>query len=190
MMNYSTVSPAPSGDRVKEVEPATSFTAKLVSARATRVYRVYLRRADLFFIVLAEGLSANPETLTVHFGLLGALIGAMMKKRAKKKNAAATQRMDQTDPEQLLTEHKHNFKLHTSEIREGSIEPRPWLTLEGHQAGHWKLLLRDDRKMKFLFENNENMTVALDALSKFLNGSLQVKVEWDAKKKRFKKKKA
>ena len=87
-MNYSNVSTAPSGDRGKDTEPVASFTAKLASARATRVYRVYLRRADLFFIVLADGLSANPETLTVHFGLLGALIGAMMKKRAKKKNAA------------------------------------------------------------------------------------------------------
>src|SRR6266581_2754384 len=163
-MNYSTISTAPSADRVRDTEPAASFTAKLVSARATRVYRVYVRRADLFFIVLAEGLSANPETLTVHFGLLGALIGAMMKKRAKKKNAAATQRMDQTDPEQLLTEHKHNFKLHTSEIREGSIEPRPWLTIESRQAGQWKLLLRDDRKMNFEFETNEDMSAALNLL--------------------------
>ena len=69
-MNYTTVSTAPWGDRIKDVEAASSFTAKLVSVRATRIYRVYLRRADLFFIVLAEGLSANPETLTVHFGLL------------------------------------------------------------------------------------------------------------------------
>jgi hypothetical protein len=172
------------------VEPAASFTAKLTSARATRLYRVYLRRADLFFIVLAEGLSANPETLTVHFGLLGALIGAAMKKRAKKKNAAAAQRMDQTDPEQLLAGHKHNFKLHTSEIREGSFEPRPWITFDGHQVGHCKLLLRDERKMKFQFENNDDMAAALDVLPKFLNGSLKVNVEWDEKKKRFKKLKA
>jgi hypothetical protein len=185
-MNYGTASTAPSGDRIKDVEPAPSFTAKL----ASRVYRVYLRRDDLFFIFLGDGLSANPETLTIHFGLLGALIGSMMKKRAKKKNAIAVQRMDQTDPEQLLTEHKHNFKLHTSEIREGSMEPRPWLTLEGHQVGHWKLLLRDDRKMKFQFENNDDMAAALDALSRLLNGSLKVNVEWDAKKKRFNKKKA
>jgi hypothetical protein len=188
-MNYSTVT-APSGDRVKDAEPVASFTAKLASAHATRLYRIYLRRADLFFIVLAEGLSASPETLTVHFGLLGALIGAMMKKRAKKKNAAATRRMDQADPEQLLAEHKHNFKLHNSEIREGSIEPRPWLTIESRQVGQWKLALRDDRKMKFHFENNEEMTAALDVLSKFLNGNLTVNVEWDGKKKRFKKKKA
>src|SRR5689334_23710097 len=102
----------------KRVDSAPSFTAKLNAATGSRVYRIYLRRDDLYFIVLAEGLSANPQTLTVHFGLIGALIGVMMKKRAKKKNAAATQRMDQTDPEQLLTEHKRNFKLHTSEVRE------------------------------------------------------------------------
>ncbi|HWX18654.1 MAG TPA: hypothetical protein VN578_01990 [Candidatus Binatia bacterium] len=189
-MNCSTVSTAPSGNRVKDMEPAASFTARRASARAIRVYRVYLRRDDLFFIVLADDLSARPETLTAHFGLLGLLIGAMMKKRAKKKNAAATQRMDQTAPEQLLTEHKHNFKLHTSEIREGSIEPPPWITLETSQAGHWKLLLRDDRKLKFQFENNEEMTAALDALSKLFNGGLKVNVEWDEKKKRFKKKKS
>jgi len=184
-MNYSTISTAPSGNQAQDAGPAASFTAKL----ASRVYRVYLRRADLFFIVLAEGLSANPQTLTVHFGLLGLLIGAMMKKRAKKKNAAATQRMDQTDPEQLLAENKHNFRLHTSEINEGSIEPRPLITFDGNQVGHWKLLIRDGKKMKFQLENNDEMAAALHALSKFLNGSLKVNVEWDEKKKTFKKKK-
>ena len=177
---------SPLGDRSKDIEHPSTFTVK----HANRVYRIYLRRADLFFIVLAEGLSANPETLTAHFGLLGALIGASMKKRAKKKNAAATQRMDQIEPEQLLSEHKHNFRLHTSEIREASIEPRAWITLDGHQAGHWKLLLRDDRKLKCQFENKDDMAAALDCLPKFLNGTLKVNVEWDEKKKRFTKKKA
>jgi hypothetical protein len=161
-----------------------SFAVK----HANRIYRVYPRRADLFFIVLADGLSANPETLTVHFGLLGALIGASMKKRAKKKHAAAAERMDQTDPEQLMSEHKKNFRLHTSEISEASIEPRPVVTFDGHQAGHLKLLVRDGRKLKFQFENNDDMAAGMDALSTFLNGSLKINVEWDEKKKRFSKK--
>src|SRR3954469_13024936 len=175
-MNHSTEIAPLSSTRVQGVEPATSFTAKL----SARVYRVYVRRDDLFFIVLAEGLSANPETLTVHFGLLGLLIGAMMKKRAKKKHAAATERMNHTAPEQLLAENKSNFKLHASEIREASIEPRPWLTFEGHQAGHWKLVLRDERKMKFQFQNNDDMTAALNVLSSFFNDSLKMNAEWDA----------
>jgi len=183
-MNYSAITTSPSSDQNKDVETAGSFTAKLSS----RIYRVYVRRDDFFFIVLAEGLSANPQTLTVHLGLLGFLIGAMMKKRAKKKKAAATQRMDQTDPEQLLTENKHNFRLHSSEISEGSIEPRPPITFDGHQVGHWKLLLRDGKKKKFQFENNDDMAAGLQALSKCLNGNLKVNVEWDEKKKKFKKK--
>jgi hypothetical protein len=38
--------------------------------------------------------------------------------------------------------------------------------------------------------NNDDMAAALEALSKCLNGSLKVNVEWDEKKQRFKKKKA
>ncbi len=185
-MNYSNVMTPPSSSQVTGVNAGVSFTAR----HASRVYRVYPRRDDLFFIVLAEGLSANPQTLTVHFGLLGLLIGAMMKKRAKKKKEAATQRMDQTDPEQLLVENKHNFKLHSSEISEGSIEPRPAISFDGHEVGHCKLLLRNNKKKKLQFENNDDLAAALDSLQKFFHGSLKVNVEWNENKKRFTKKKA
>jgi hypothetical protein len=164
-----------------------TFNAKLV-ASSYRTYRVYLRRADIFFIVIAGGLSANPDMLTVHFGLLGALIGHFMKKRAKKKNEATIQRIDQLEPEQLLSEHKHNFKLHASEIRDGCIEPRPWLMMGGTQAGRWKLFLRDGKKMNFEFETNEDMRAALNLLPQFMNSSLVVNVEWDEQKKRYRKK--
>jgi len=140
------------------------------------------------FILVAEGLSANPEMLTVHLGLLGALIGSMMKKRVKKKREATIHRIDQLDPEQLLAEHKHNFKLHTAEIREGAIEPRPFLALHGHQAGRLILFLRDGRKTNLEFETNDDMTAALVVLPKFMDSSLRVNVEWDERKKRFRKK--
>jgi hypothetical protein len=165
-----------------------TFNAKLI-ASSYRTYRVYLKRADIFFIVIAGGLSANPDMLTVHFGLLGALIGSIMKKRAKKKSEATIQRIDQLDPEQLLSEHKHNFKLHSSEIREGSIDPRPWLMLSGNQAGRLKLFLRNGKKMNFEFGSNEDMTAAVDLLPKFMDSSLAVNVQWDERKKRFGKKK-
>jgi hypothetical protein len=164
-----------------------TFNAKLI-ASSYRTYRVYLKRADVIFIVIAGGLSANPDMLTVHFGLLGALIGAMVKKRAKKKSEATIQRIDQIDPEQLLSEHKHNFKLHASEIREGHIEPRPWLMIGGNQAGRLKLFLRNGKKMNFEFETNEDMRAAVELLPKFLDSSLTVNVEWDEKKKRYRKK--
>ncbi|SRR6266446_8669889 len=172
------------------METPAIFNAKLTSATSSdRMYRVYLRRDDFFFILVAGGLSANPESLTVHFGLLGALIGAMVKKREKKKREATIQRIDQLDPEQLLAEHKHNFKLHTAEIREGAIEPRPFFTLHGHQVGRLRLFLRDGRKMNLEFENNDDMTDALKVLPSFLDSSSKINVEWDERKKRFRKKK-
>jgi hypothetical protein len=179
---------APLSTSGAETVTSPGFTAKMTSGRGARVYRVYPKRDHIYFILLADGLNANPEMLTVHFGLIGALIGASMKKKAKKKNAVSVERMNQSDPEKLLAEHKHNFKLHSSEIREGSIEPRPFITFDGHQAGYWKMHLRDNRKLKFLFENNEAMTAAVRVLSGHLNGSLSVNVQWDEKKKRFAKK--
>ena len=166
-----------------------TFNAKLI-ASSYRTYRVYLKRADIFFIVIAGGLSANPDMLTVHFGLVGALIGHFVKKRAKKKSEATIQRIDQVDPEELVSEHKHNFKLHTSEIREARVEPRPWLVMSGNQAGRCKFFLRDGRKMNFEFETTEDMSAALNLLPQLLNSSLVVNVEWDEQKKRYRKKKA
>ena len=171
------------------METPATFNAKLTSATASdRLYRVYLKRDDVFFVLLEAGLGASPETLTVHFGLLGMLIGSMMKKRAKKKRESTIQRIDNLHPEQLLAEHKHNFKLHSSEIKEAVIEPRALFTLHGQQVGRLKFFLRDGRKMNFEFQNNDEMTAALNVLQRFLDSSLKVNVEWDEKKKRFKKK--
>ena len=172
------------------METPATFNAKYASAASPdRVYRIYLRRADMFFILLAGGLSANPEMLTAHFGLVGALIGAVVKKRAKKKTDATIQRFDQLDPEQLLAEHKHNLRLHTAEIREATIEARSFFALHGHQVGRLKLFLRDGKKMNFEFPTNEDMQAAVNLLPRFLDSSLSVNVEWDEKKKRFRKKK-
>ena len=44
--------------------------------------------------------------------------------------------------------------------------------------------------MNFEFENNEDMSAALNVLPQFFNSSLIVNVEWDQAKKRFRKKKA
>ncbi len=44
--------------------------------------------------------------------------------------------------------------------------------------------------MNFEFETNEAMSTALNLLPQFFNSSLIVNVEWDERKKRFRKKKA
>ena len=110
-----------------------------------------------------------------------------MKRRAKKKAEATLQRVGQTDPEELLRENKNNFKVYIPEIREAVIEPPSFFAMHGKQAGRWNFSLRDGRKMRFEFENSDELKSALDALPRFLNATLQVNVEWNEIKKRFQK---
>ena len=171
------------------MENSATFNAKLVSARRDSVYRVYARESDLFFIQLA-GLSATADALTIHFGLIGYLIRESMKRRAKKKTEEFLQRAGNQDPEELLRENKNNFKVYIPEIRDSTIEPPSWFALHGKQVGRWNFSLRDGKKMRFEFENTDEMKAALDALPQLMNATLRVNVEWDETKKRFHKKKA
>jgi hypothetical protein len=165
--------------------PAT-FNARLVSTRSDSVYRVYARGNDLYFIQLA-GLSTTAQALTIHFGLIGMLIGESMKRRAKKKAEATLQRAGQVDPEELLRENKNNFKVYFPEIREAAIEPPALFAMHGKQAGRWNFSLRDGKKMRFEFENSDELKAALDVLPRLFNATLRVNVEWNEMKKRFQK---
>jgi hypothetical protein len=171
------------------MENVATFNARLVSARTDSMYRVYARESDLFFIQIA-GLSTTAEALTIHFGLIGYLIRESMKRRAKKKTEEFLQRAGQADPEQLLSESKGNFKVFIPEIRDSAIEPPSFFALHGKQVGRWNFSLRDGKKMRFEFENTDEMKAALDALPRLMNATLRVNVEWDETKKRFHKKKA
>jgi len=171
------------------MENSKTFNARLVSTSLERVYRVYVRGNDLFFIQLG-GMSTTAQAVTIHFGLLGVLVGELLKKRAKKQAEATLQLADQQEPEQLLRENKNNFNVHIPEIRDSAIEPPSFFALHGKQVGRWNFSLRDGKKMRFEFENTDEMKAALDALPRLMNATLRVNVEWDETRKRFHKKKA
>ena len=168
------------------MENSATFNARLVSTRSDRVCRIYVRGNDLFFIQLA-GLSTTAQALTFHFGLIGMLIGESLKRRAKKKTEEFLQRAGQVDPEELLRENKNNFKVFIPELRDSAIDPPSFFTLHGKQAGRWNFSLRDGKKMRFEFENSDELKAALDVLPRLLNATLRVNVEWDEIKKRFQK---
>ncbi|MGA9779463.1 MAG: hypothetical protein ACLPRE_11950 [Limisphaerales bacterium] len=97
-----------------------SFDARFVSRSADNLYRIYVRGSDLYFINLG-GLSPVTRALTVHFGLIGMLIGSALKKRARRQTEALLQRPEGQDPETLLREHKASFKLYAPEIGDAVI---------------------------------------------------------------------
>jgi hypothetical protein len=168
------------------MENSAAFNAKRVSTRSDSVYRVHARGNDLYFIQLA-GLSATAQALTIHFGLIGYLIRESLKRRAKKKTEEFLQRAGQVDPEELLRENKNNFKVYIPEICDSAIEPPSFFALHGKQAGRWNFSLRDGRKMRFEFENSDELKAALNVLPRLLNATLRVNVEWNEIKKRFQK---
>ena len=68
-----------------------------------------------------------------------------------------------------------------------SIEPPALFALHGTQAGSWRFSMRDGKKMRFEFENTDDMKSALNVLPQLLHGNLKMNVEWSEPKKRFQK---
>jgi hypothetical protein len=163
-----------------------TFIARSVSGSFERIYRISSQGSDLYFIQL-PGVSETAQALTVHFGIIGVLIGESMKKRAQKKAEAALRSTDAQDPELSLRENRNNFKVYAPEIQEAVIEPPAFWQLHGKQAGRFIFTSRDGKKKKFEFENPDEMKIALDVLSRLPNATLRINVEWDETKKRFQK---
>ena len=168
------------------MEKETTFNAKFISSMAVREYRVYARRSDFFFIEV-PGLTATADAVTIHLGLIGLLIRRSLKKKAKQKAEALFQSAEYQDPEQAIGQNKDNFKIYIPEIRDSSIEPPALFALHGQQAGRWNLSMRDGKKLRFEFENPDDMKSALNVLPRLLAGTLTVNVEWNEAKKRFQK---
>ena len=116
------------------MQDSTSFNARL--ARGGRKYRIYIRGSDLYFIELG-GVDQKASILMDLFGPCGALIREIWKRWAERKAAAALQRAESQDPEQLVRENKNSFLVCVCEIREAAIEPPARLALFGQRAGRW-----------------------------------------------------
>lgn len=164
------------------------FDARFITRNNDHTFRVYAQGSDLYFVDLG-GLSDTGRAVTVHFGLIGYLIGAAMKKKAKQKAAEMLQRFEAQDLESFLRESKTSFKIYIPEISEAVIDPPSFLAMHGKQAGRLNLKTRDDKKYKFEFENADSLRTALDALPKLLNGTLQINGQWNESNKKFVKKK-
>ena len=163
------------------------FDARYITKNTDHTFRVYAQGNDLYFVDLG-GLGGVGRAVTSQFGLIGYLIGAAMKKKAKQKAAELLQRFEAQDLESLLRESKGSFKLYIPEISEAVIDPPAFLAMHGKQAGRLNLKTRDDSKYRFEFENTDSLRAALDALPRLLNGTLRINGEWNESKKKFEKK--
>lgn len=164
------------------------FDARFISKNTDHTYRVYVQGSDLYFVDLG-GLGQLGQAVAVHFGLIGYLIGAAVKKKAKQKAEDLLQRIETQDLESLLRDSTGSFKLYIPEVCEAVIDPPAFFALHGKQAGRLILKTRSDNEYKFEFENVDSLRAALDALPGLLNGTLRINGEWNESKKKFEKKK-
>lgn len=164
------------------------FDAKYITRNNDHIFRIYTQGSDLYFVDLG-GLGDVGRAVTAQFGLIGYLIGAHMKKKAKQKASELLQRFEAQDLESLLRESKTSFKIYIPEISEAAIEPPAFFAMHGKQAGRLNLKTRGDTKYRFEFENADSLRAALDALPRLLNGTLRINGEWNESKMKFEKKK-
>jgi hypothetical protein len=114
--------------------------------------------------------------LTLHFGPLGALIGHIVKKVAKKE--------DEEPSGESINLIQNSYPPNTHQIlncTSESAKPQPGGALQIFPSGR--------KKKNFEFETTQDMSAALNLLPQLLNSSLAVNDEWDEHKKRYRKKK-
>jgi len=170
------------------LNPRAFNISQILTWSANRSYRVYPVGESLYFTYLGKATGAG-DAVAIQFGLAGMLFLWLSRRSATKKEAEKSVERDQLSPEDLLTEHKHNFKLDLVDIQEAAIEARAW-TGGAYQQGRCNVTLKDNKKLAFEFATVEQMQKALEQLPTILGDRLQVRVEWDFKKKRYKKLKA
>jgi hypothetical protein len=106
----------------------------------------------------------------------------------KKKAKDRLKKIERQNPEDLLRENEHNFRLYLAEIRDAVIEAPTFFASSGN-VGRLNLLVRHGEKLKFLFENSTEMKNAVCLLAPLLDSTLRINVEWNEQKQRFQKKK-
>jgi len=101
----------------------TSFSVKVVSPLSSAgTYRVFVERGDLLFICV-EGVSRSILDAAVPLlGPFGGLISLVSWLWTKRKTKTNLQRLDESDPEELLRGNDKNFKLHSLASHRNAIK--------------------------------------------------------------------
>ena len=143
------------------------------------LYRVYPADHRLYFIRI--GGSKN-QAAAVHFGLIGALFAHFANKKSAKETEALRQQIEGIPPAEMMSLHKKNFFLELDGVEQAEILPRTWLD---RAAGRFKIRERAGKKRNGSFDNADNVSKAINALSGALKDRIIVKVQYNELKNRY-----
>jgi hypothetical protein len=166
------------------------FSAVEPQAMATnRSYRVYVLPSELIFI-RAGSTGELTTALAAQFGLLGALIAAAL--NHAKKNQQRQEELNSFTLDQLMNNHKHNFRIAIRELLDARLDPYSFGLAVLHkpaQAGVFQFTHPTRGKVKLVLGSTDEMQKAVELLPSMLRERLTVNVEWNERKKRFVRKK-
>ena len=154
--------------------------------KPNRMYRVYVLPQELVFIYVGSG-GETQAAVAAQFGLVGALISAAA--NPAKKIQQRQQQLDTAQFDQLVADHKHNFRAPAAELTDISIDPRStWLAVMFSQPQHVGVLRfthAAQGKRRLCINSLEDMQVAVECLPVALGHQVAVNVEWDQQKGKF-----
>lgn len=150
--------------------------------KSNRRYRVYLKSRELVFIYAHDD-DNRSDAVWAQFGLVGLLIMSLRKKGVETKKLTREQQLDQSTLEELLDEHKYNFRASAYELSDVELLPKSgWLQGwygQKELAGILKFRHVDKGPFCLCLPRIEDMRLALEHLPSTLEQRIDVQAIWD-----------
>lgn len=151
-----------------------------------RLYRVYIRPGELVFVY-----AGSPGEVSVaaaaHFGLLGGLIAAAA--NPARKNQERQEKLNTSSLEELLDDHKHNFRASAEELSDVSLNPYAFWTAAIHSqpnhVGIFRFTHASKGKMMICINSSDDMRTAVEKLPAALGDRVELNGRWDDARQRF-----
>jgi hypothetical protein len=176
------------------MEKSAGFNARETHAfTSDTLYRMYVVEGQLYCIRLAgqagfaRGAAAG---LRAQLGLVGAVVGHLLKSSAAQNTQEAAQQLDRRDPKILLKAKEGSFVMTPGAIVEAALEPSAAYQAHGDQYGRLLVRGEDGKKTTYQFETLEDMHRAVQLLPAVFGSKLTVNVEWSDRAKEYVKRKA
>lgn len=170
---------------------SVSFNARACfTFAADRIYRIEIHNGSLYFLRtggqfdLDRGLHEPGDGTGKLMAIMILAAGEALPRKHKREELIA--RNPSADPEELLGIHPHNFKLAPADIQRAVLLPKKWfLGLFRQHCGRLEIEPISSHRQEYHFESVADLQTAFAHLPALLEDKLDVRVEWDDNKGRF-----
>lgn len=150
--------------------------------KTNRRYRVYVQRNELVFIYAHDD-DQMSQVMWAQFGLVGLLIMAWRKQGVEAKKLTRQQQPDQSTLEELLDEHKYNFRAKAHDLSDVELLPKSGWTQgwygQKELAGILKFRHVDHGKFCLCLPRIEDVRFAIEKLPECLENWIDIQAVWD-----------